>query len=89
MENISTFLSGETPPRLPPVSRRLLLVLHLPTPDSVLSPDQVTAPYLHLGGVLVMTALAWPIGLHFFRMNSKGEVCHVINIKHNSITLHN
>nr|XP_046266173.1 glycerophosphodiester phosphodiesterase domain-containing protein 5-like isoform X3 [Scatophagus argus] len=33
---------------------------------------QVTAPYLHVGGVLLMTALAWPIALHFFRM--KGRV---------------
>ncbi|XP_053187900.1 glycerophosphodiester phosphodiesterase domain-containing protein 5-like [Scomber japonicus] len=32
---------------------------------------QVTAPYLHFGGVLLMTALAWPIALHFFRMNSR------------------
>ncbi|XP_040907067.1 glycerophosphodiester phosphodiesterase domain-containing protein 5-like [Toxotes jaculatrix] len=32
---------------------------------------QVTAPYLHLGGVLLMTALSWPIALHFFRMNSR------------------
>ncbi|XP_029924750.1 glycerophosphodiester phosphodiesterase domain-containing protein 5 [Myripristis murdjan] len=32
---------------------------------------QVTAPYLHLGGVLLTTVLAWPIALHFFRMNSK------------------
>ncbi|XP_060942139.1 glycerophosphodiester phosphodiesterase domain-containing protein 5-like [Limanda limanda] len=32
---------------------------------------QVTAPYLHVGGVLLMTALAWPIALHFFRMNGK------------------
>uniref|UniRef100_A0A667Z1V9 Glycerophosphodiester phosphodiesterase domain containing 4b n=1 Tax=Myripristis murdjan TaxID=586833 RepID=A0A667Z1V9_9TELE len=47
-------------------------------------PDQVTAPYLHLGGVLLTTVLAWPIALHFFRMNSKGEVhslCHVVCIR--------
>ncbi|XP_014862875.1 PREDICTED: glycerophosphodiester phosphodiesterase domain-containing protein 5-like [Poecilia mexicana] len=31
---------------------------------------QVTAPYLHLGGVLLMTSLAWPVALHVFRMNS-------------------
>ncbi|XP_070699360.1 glycerophosphodiester phosphodiesterase domain-containing protein 5-like [Pempheris klunzingeri] len=31
---------------------------------------QMTAPYLHVGGVLLMTSLAWPIALHFFRMNS-------------------
>ncbi|XP_056140214.1 glycerophosphodiester phosphodiesterase domain-containing protein 5-like [Lampris incognitus] len=34
---------------------------------------QVTAPYLHLGGMLLTTALAWPIALHFFRMTSRGE----------------
>ncbi|XP_042355480.1 glycerophosphodiester phosphodiesterase domain-containing protein 5-like [Plectropomus leopardus] len=32
---------------------------------------QVTAPYLHVGGVLLVTAVAWPIALHFFRMNSR------------------
>ncbi|XP_028323275.1 glycerophosphodiester phosphodiesterase domain-containing protein 5-like isoform X2 [Gouania willdenowi] len=32
---------------------------------------QVTAPYLHLGGVLLMTLLAWPVALQFFRMNSR------------------
>lgn len=31
---------------------------------------QVTAPYLHLGGVLLMTSLAWPIALNVFRMKS-------------------
>ncbi|XP_034406305.1 glycerophosphodiester phosphodiesterase domain-containing protein 5-like [Cyclopterus lumpus] len=34
---------------------------------------QVTAPYLHVGGVLLMTALSWPIALHFFRMSSRGR----------------
>ncbi|XP_068456543.1 glycerophosphodiester phosphodiesterase domain-containing protein 5-like isoform X2 [Clinocottus analis] len=34
---------------------------------------QVTAPYLHVGGVLLMTALSWPIAMHFFRMSSKSE----------------
>ncbi|XP_067084795.1 glycerophosphodiester phosphodiesterase domain-containing protein 5-like [Osmerus mordax] len=34
---------------------------------------QVTAPYLHVGGVLLMTLLSWPIALHFFRMNKKVE----------------
>ncbi|XP_019725183.1 glycerophosphodiester phosphodiesterase domain-containing protein 5 [Hippocampus comes] len=29
---------------------------------------QVTAPYLHVGGVSLMTALAWPVALHFFSM---------------------
>lgn len=43
----------------------------------VLFSDQVTAPYLHVGGVLLMTALSWPIALHFFRMRSRGEV-HVL-----------
>nr|XP_029135763.1 glycerophosphodiester phosphodiesterase domain-containing protein 5-like isoform X2 [Labrus bergylta] len=32
---------------------------------------QITAPYLHVGGVLLMTALAWTIALHFFRMSSR------------------
>ncbi|XP_069574920.1 glycerophosphodiester phosphodiesterase domain-containing protein 5-like isoform X1 [Brachyistius frenatus] len=32
---------------------------------------QVTAPYLHVGGVLTLTSLAWPVALHFFRMNSR------------------
>ncbi|CAN9501295.1 unnamed protein product [Ophioblennius macclurei] len=32
---------------------------------------QVTAPYLHVGGVLLMTLLSWPIALHFFRMRRK------------------
>ncbi|XP_029028613.1 glycerophosphodiester phosphodiesterase domain-containing protein 5-like isoform X2 [Betta splendens] len=31
---------------------------------------QVTAPYLHVGGVLAMTMLAWPTASHFFRMKS-------------------
>ncbi|XP_026183530.1 glycerophosphodiester phosphodiesterase domain-containing protein 5-like isoform X2 [Mastacembelus armatus] len=32
---------------------------------------QITAPYLHVGGVLLMTVLAWPVALHFFHMNSR------------------
>lgn len=32
---------------------------------------QVTAPYLHLGGVTAVTVLSWPIALHFCRMNKK------------------
>ncbi|CAL8304975.1 unnamed protein product [Gadus morhua 'NCC'] len=32
---------------------------------------QVTAPYLHVGGVLLATALGWPVALHFFCMNSR------------------
>uniref|UniRef100_A0A4W5RLY9 Glycerophosphodiester phosphodiesterase domain containing 4 n=1 Tax=Hucho hucho TaxID=62062 RepID=A0A4W5RLY9_9TELE len=32
---------------------------------------QVTAPYLHVGGVLLMTLLSWPIALHFFDINRK------------------
>ncbi|KAK6317341.1 hypothetical protein J4Q44_G00127410 [Coregonus suidteri] len=32
---------------------------------------QVTAPYLHVGGVLLMTLLSWPIALHFFHINRK------------------
>ncbi|MGH0181866.1 UNVERIFIED_CONTAM: hypothetical protein FKN15_008054 [Acipenser sinensis] len=34
---------------------------------------QVTAPYLHLGGVTAVTVLSWPIALHFCRMNKKGK----------------
>ncbi|XP_052385703.1 glycerophosphodiester phosphodiesterase domain-containing protein 5-like isoform X2 [Oncorhynchus keta] len=36
---------------------------------------QVTAPYLHVGGVLLMTLLSWPIALHFYHINRKGETC--------------
>ncbi|KPP79489.1 glycerophosphodiester phosphodiesterase domain-containing protein 4-like, partial [Scleropages formosus] len=32
---------------------------------------QVTAPYLHVGGVLMMTALSWPVALHFFCISIK------------------
>ncbi|KAK1883284.1 Glycerophosphodiester phosphodiesterase domain containing protein 5 [Dissostichus eleginoides] len=32
---------------------------------------QVTAPFLHVGGVFLLTALSWPVALHFFRMNSR------------------
>lgn len=31
---------------------------------------QVTAPFLHLGGVMLTTALAWPVASHIFRMSS-------------------
>ncbi|XP_077361089.1 glycerophosphodiester phosphodiesterase domain-containing protein 5 isoform X2 [Festucalex cinctus] len=31
----------------------------------------VTAPYLHVGGVALMTVLAWPVALHFFSMLKK------------------
>ncbi|XP_040037730.2 glycerophosphodiester phosphodiesterase domain-containing protein 5 [Gasterosteus aculeatus] len=34
---------------------------------------QVTAPYLHVGGVLLVTALAWPIAFYFFRMSGRGR----------------
>ncbi|KAH0625251.1 hypothetical protein JD844_033620 [Phrynosoma platyrhinos] len=33
--------------------------------------QQITAPFLHLGAILVMTILAWPVALHFFRMRNK------------------
>lgn len=46
---------------------------HFLSPDRLLFPDQVTAPFLHLGGVMLMTALAWPVASHFFRMNSRGK----------------
>lgn len=32
---------------------------------------QVTAPFLHVAAVLVMTLVSWPIALHFFRMNKR------------------
>ncbi|XP_022074701.2 glycerophosphodiester phosphodiesterase domain-containing protein 5-like [Acanthochromis polyacanthus] len=32
---------------------------------------QISAPFLHVGGVLLMTSLAWPVALHFFRVNSR------------------
>ncbi|KAK5858241.1 hypothetical protein PBY51_002394 [Eleginops maclovinus] len=32
---------------------------------------RVTAPFLHVGGVLLLTALSWPVALHFFRMSSR------------------
>lgn len=32
---------------------------------------QVTAPFLHVGGVLLMTLLSWPVALHFFRMSKR------------------
>ncbi|XP_052008719.1 glycerophosphodiester phosphodiesterase domain-containing protein 5-like isoform X1 [Xyrauchen texanus] len=32
---------------------------------------QVTAPFLHVGGVSLMTLLSWTIALHFFRMNKR------------------
>ncbi|XP_046720663.1 glycerophosphodiester phosphodiesterase domain-containing protein 5 isoform X2 [Silurus meridionalis] len=32
---------------------------------------QVTAPFLHVGGVSFMALLSWPIALHFFRMNKR------------------
>ncbi|XP_026226967.1 glycerophosphodiester phosphodiesterase domain-containing protein 5-like isoform X2 [Anabas testudineus] len=41
---------------------------------------QITAPYLHLGGVLLMTTLAWPIALHFFRMNSRVRRCLIMGV---------
>lgn len=58
--------------------------LHPPPPPSVwgsppdarrrfVSRQQVTAPYLHVGGVLLVTALAWPIAFYFFRMSGRGE----------------
>ncbi|XP_067347996.1 glycerophosphodiester phosphodiesterase domain-containing protein 5-like isoform X2 [Channa argus] len=34
---------------------------------------QVTAPFLHVGGVLLMTALAWPVAFHLFRINHIGR----------------
>ncbi|XP_069060012.1 glycerophosphodiester phosphodiesterase domain-containing protein 4 [Pleurodeles waltl] len=37
---------------------------------------QVTAPYLHIGAIAVMTLMSWPVALYFVRMNRK--VCQVI-----------
>ncbi|TTI30671.1 Glycerophosphodiester phosphodiesterase domain-containing protein 5 [Bagarius yarrelli] len=37
----------------------------------ILSFQVVTAPFLHVGGVSLMTVLSWPIALHFFRMNKR------------------
>ncbi|KAJ7319943.1 hypothetical protein JRQ81_019454 [Phrynocephalus forsythii] len=31
---------------------------------------QVTAPFLHMGAILAMTFLAWPVAMHFFRMEN-------------------
>ncbi|KAL0973107.1 hypothetical protein UPYG_G00199050 [Umbra pygmaea] len=37
---------------------------------------QVTAPFLHVGAVSLMTLLSWPIALHFFRMSKRvRKVC--------------
>ncbi|XP_016381729.1 glycerophosphodiester phosphodiesterase domain-containing protein 5 isoform X3 [Sinocyclocheilus rhinocerous] len=38
---------------------------------TVLLSFQVTAPYLHIGGVVLMTLLSWPIALHVFRINMR------------------
>lgn len=51
---------------------------HFLSPDRVLFPEQVTAPFLHMGGVMLMTALAWPVASYFFRMNSRGKRCLVV-----------
>ncbi|XP_051952708.1 glycerophosphodiester phosphodiesterase domain-containing protein 5-like isoform X2 [Xyrauchen texanus] len=34
---------------------------------------QVTAPFLHVGGVSLMALLSWPIALHFFRMDKRAR----------------
>uniref|UniRef100_A0A3P8WBK9 Glycerophosphodiester phosphodiesterase domain-containing protein 5-like n=1 Tax=Cynoglossus semilaevis TaxID=244447 RepID=A0A3P8WBK9_CYNSE len=39
--------------------------------ETLLLSFQITAPYLHVGGVLLMTVLAWPIALHFCRLKGK------------------
>ncbi|XP_005161302.1 glycerophosphodiester phosphodiesterase domain-containing protein 5 isoform X2 [Danio rerio] len=38
---------------------------------TVLLSFQVTAPYLHIGGVVLITLLSWPIAFHVFRLNMK------------------
>lgn len=40
----------------------------------LLSPVQVTAPYLHVGAIAAMVLLSWPVALHAFRMRKKGTV---------------
>ncbi|EMP28604.1 Glycerophosphodiester phosphodiesterase domain-containing protein 5 [Chelonia mydas] len=37
----------------------------------LLSPVQVTAPYLHIGAIAAMVLLSWPVALHAFRMRKK------------------
>ncbi|XP_078246338.1 glycerophosphoinositol inositolphosphodiesterase GDPD2 [Pogona vitticeps] len=32
---------------------------------------QITAPFLHMGAIFTMTLLAWPVALHFFRMENR------------------
>uniref|UniRef100_A0ABM5FVY8 Glycerophosphodiester phosphodiesterase domain-containing protein 5-like isoform X2 n=1 Tax=Pogona vitticeps TaxID=103695 RepID=A0ABM5FVY8_9SAUR len=32
---------------------------------------QVTAPYLHMGAIIAMILVAWPLALHFFQMKNK------------------
>ncbi|XP_032879270.1 glycerophosphodiester phosphodiesterase domain-containing protein 4 isoform X1 [Amblyraja radiata] len=39
---------------------------------------QVTAPYLHVGGVAVLTTLSWPVAQHFSKMT--GKVARVITL---------
>ncbi|RXN27014.1 glycerophosphodiester phosphodiesterase domain-containing 5-like isoform X1 [Labeo rohita] len=46
----------------------LILAIFLFTYVAVLL---VTAPYLHIGGVVLMTLLSWPIAFHVFRINMK------------------
>ncbi|XP_077050043.1 glycerophosphodiester phosphodiesterase domain-containing protein 5 isoform X1 [Siphateles boraxobius] len=41
---------------------------------------QITAPFLHLGGVSLMTLLSWPIALHFFRMNKRVRQVAVLSL---------
>ncbi|KAK9955384.1 hypothetical protein ABG768_015266 [Culter alburnus] len=38
---------------------------------TVLLSFQVTAPYLHIGGVVLMTLLSWPVAMHVFRLNMR------------------
>uniref|UniRef100_A0A8C0HCR2 Glycerophosphodiester phosphodiesterase domain containing 4 n=1 Tax=Chelonoidis abingdonii TaxID=106734 RepID=A0A8C0HCR2_CHEAB len=39
--------------------------------EILLSPFQVTAPYLHIGAIAAMVLLSWPVALHAFRTNKK------------------
>ncbi|KAM8835798.1 glycerophosphodiester phosphodiesterase domain-containing protein 5 isoform 2-T4 [Synchiropus picturatus] len=39
---------------------------------------QITAPFLHVSGVLLMTSLAWPVALYFFCLRTPGDVTSVL-----------
>ncbi|XP_077421571.1 glycerophosphodiester phosphodiesterase domain-containing protein 5 isoform X1 [Vanacampus margaritifer] len=41
---------------------------------------QVTAPVLHVAAVLLMSIIAWPVALHFFRMNKRARQVAVLGL---------